>query len=205
MDNYLLARERARSYFCEYARTHPVGRPQAAVQEGAFCFPFLGAQTRVRQSDGEVTFSWAFGPDWQGNFEETLSVYDWLTHDPDAKAAGAFCPVYALPGVLVRGSGLSMEDQTLSRLADGAPDAFAAACRGLGGVPVELGDLAFQIPIFPGLDLLLKFYHGDEEFPPQMTYLWDRNSLCFLRYETVYYVSGCLSGRLRKLIQHFSK
>ena len=201
MDNYALARERARAYFCEYAKSHPVGRPQVAVEGGAYRFLFLGAETRVRQSDGEVTFSWAFGPDWPGNFEETLSVYDWLTHDPGAKAAGEFCPIYALPGVMVRGGGLSMEDSPLSRLADRAPDAFSASCRALGGVPVEMGDLAFRIPVFPGLEMLLKFYHGDEEFPPRLTYLWDRNALSFLRYESVYYVSGCLSGRMQSLMK----
>lgn len=200
MDNYAKSRENARAYFCRYVQEHPVCQPLAPLEQGAYCFPFLGARTRVRQSDGEALFSWPYDPEWIGDFSETLSVYDWLTHDPDAKTAGEYCPVHALPGVLVRGGNLVMRDAGLSAEADRDPEHFSCACLALGGQRMELGDLTYRIPLFPRLDMLLKFYRGDEEFPPSMTFLWDRNVLRFLRYETVFYVARCLVTRLQRLM-----
>ena len=56
------------------------------------------------------------------------------------------------------------------------------------------------LPVFPGVSMCLKFYFADEEFPPQLTFLWDKNMLQFVRYETVYYIAGCIRERLLKRI-----
>ena len=62
----------------------------------------------------------------------------------------------------------------------------------MGAVSEKMGDIGYSVHIFPDLPMCLKFYFGDEEFRPELILLWDRNSLQFLRYETLYYIAGCL-------------
>lgn len=63
------------------------------------------------------------------------------------------------------------------------------------------GDMGFQINAFPDLPLQMKFYGSDQEFSPSLTLLFDANILQFIRYETVYYLSGCLIRRLEAALQ----
>jgi hypothetical protein len=65
-----------------------------------------------------------------------------------------------------------------------------AACSSLGGTPVQMGDVGFSLPVFGQLRAIMKFYESDEDFPANITFLWDENMLSFVFYETVFYVAG---------------
>ena len=158
---------------------------------------FLGETALLRKRDGHITVGGR-----AADFGETLSILDWLCDGKsDAVAAGEYCTVGSLPGIYVGGSGLVMSADALAKRIDAAPEKFRKICNQLGGREVALGDLGYCIPVFCDLSMCLKFYFGDEEFPPQLTFLWDRNILQFVRYETVYYIAGCLQKRLLKLLQ----
>ena len=153
---------------------------------------FLGETVLLRKEDGRITVGGR-----AADFGETLSVLDWLCDGkPDAVAAKEYCTVGSLPGVYVGGSGLTMTSGSAAKRIDAAPEKFRAACVAMGGREVALGDLGYELPVFPGVAMCLKFYFGDEEFPPQLTFLWDKNMLQFVRYETVYYIAGCIQKRL---------
>ena len=77
--------------------------------------------------------------------------------------------------------------------------AFCAACEALGGIPVKMGDIGYQFPVFGPLSVILKFYHSDEDFPASCTLLWDANTLQFLFYETTFYIAGFL---LKSIAEH---
>ena len=157
---------------------------------------FFGQTVLVCKADGAMTVEGR-----TASFEEALSVYDWLCDRKDnAVESGTYCTVSNLPGVFVGGKGLGMEMPKLARRIHEAPKAFADAMQAMGAEQLSLGDLGFRLEIFPGLSVCLKFYFGDEEFPPKLTLLWDRNMLQFVRYETVYYIAGCLHDRLITLL-----
>lgn len=156
---------------------------------------FLGQEVRIRKADAQVTVNGK-----NADFGQALSVYDWLCDRKSyAASAGIFCPISSLPGVYVSGKGLGMQMPTLSGRIDRDPEQFRAAMAALGAKQIPLGDLGWQLDIFPGFPMQLKFYFGDDEFPPQLTLMWDHNSLQFVRYETLYYIAGCLHERLRQL------
>ena len=100
---------------------------------------------------------------------------------------------------------LADAEPTLRALQNGglgvAEITFRTACANMGAEPQNMGDIGHRLQIFPDLPMCLKFYFGDEEFPPQLTLLWDKNTLRFVRYETVYYIAGCLQKRLLELIK----
>ena len=158
---------------------------------------FFGMETRMDKKTGCVTV------DGQpADYCEALSVFDWLCDGKnDAKTSACFCPVSSLPGVMVRGQGLLMEAPKLSKEVDIAPDKFLRICTEMGGKMLNIGDFGVQMDIFPGLPMQMKFYHSDDEFPPVITFLWDKNILDFVRYETVYYICGTIKKHLLHRMQ----
>ena len=159
---------------------------------------FLGQEVLVSKADAAVTVDGK-----QANFEQGLSIYDWLCdRKPDAVASGRFCPVSSLDRVYVSGSGLSMQMPKLSVCIHEDPERFRAGLAAMGAEEIPLGDLGWRLDIFPGLPMCMKFYFGDDEFPPQLSLLWDQNSLQFVRYETLYYIAGCLHERLKEMIEY---
>ena len=195
MSNYEKARQAAAKHFTSYDMNRLAARP-GVTDGGEELTTFLfGAPVRICKTTGDM---WINGI--PANFCQALSVYDWLCDGkPDARASGVYAPVGSLPGVLVGGSGLMMEDRVLAKTVDADPERFCAACRNMGGREIRLGDLGFEVPIFPDLSMQLKFYFADEEFPPSLTFLWDKNILDFVRYETVYYIAGVLRDRLMEV------
>ena len=199
MDNYALALQAARRRFLGYPESCWTGRAGVTVAGDRLTTTFLGRPAAVSLTTGEVFLPPADRP---ADYAEALSIYDWLCDSPpDARAAGEYCPVTSLPGVYVGGGGLTIGGTALAQAIEDRADGFFKAVEALGGRPIPLGDLGAKIPIFPGLSMCLKFYHEDDEFPPTLTLLWDKNTLAFLRYETVYYIASCLQKYLLQLIR----
>ena len=139
------------------------------------------------------------------DFGEGLSVYDWLCdRKPGAAASGEYCLVSSLPGVVVSGSGLNMAMPILAEKIHCNNAGFISCMEAMGGERICLGDLGYRLAIFPDFSMALKFYFGDEEFQPELTLLWDKNALQFVRYETLYYIAGCLRNRLLRMMEETS-
>ncbi len=196
MDNYAIMQRAAEVRFCQYDPREILEKPGVFQENGYICTTFLGEPVRVDLQTGKVSVGGR-----EGSFGESLTVFDWLCdRKSHARAAWEFCPVSSLPGVLVSGSGLTMNFAALAAKTDKNPEAFRAACKALGGTETGAGDIGYTLLAFPDLPLQLKFYHCDEDFPASMTLLWDKNTLQFIRYETVYYLAGCLRQRLGRVV-----
>jgi len=196
MDNYATMLDAARQHFLEYDAALLAARKGVTDRGEHLHTRFFAEDVLIHKHTGQVTVG---GRD--AGFGEGLSIYDWLCdRKPEATAAEEFCAVSSLPGVLVGGSGLMMCAPRLAAMIDAAPEAFQQCCARLEGRPVPFGDMGFRLNIFPDLPMVLKFYFSDEEFAPTLTFLWDRNSLQFVRYETVYYIAGCLERRLKRMM-----
>ena len=81
-------------------------------------------------------------------------------------------------------------------------EALAEACRALGGVPEGKGDVAYRIQVFPFLPVIIQFWNSDEEFEPELQFLWDTNVLQYLHFETLWYVMGHMVKRLREMVEN---
>ncbi len=75
---------------------------------------------------------------------------------------------------------------------------FRRACLALGGRPLPTGDASYAIEIFDGLPTAIQLWLGDEEFPPNLRFLWDENALMYIRYETMYFAKALLLNRIRE-------
>lgn len=188
MNNYDIMLRAAQQRFTGYDMVALAKRP-GVEDGGAYLYTtFFSQKVAIHKSTGAITVAGQ-----PADFGQTLSILDWLCdRRENAAAAEEFCPVGSLPRVYVSGSNLVISGDALAQKIHHAPDAFRQTMAEMGAKPVSLGDLGFQLQIFPDLPMCLKFYFGDEEFPPQLTLLWDQNILQFVRYETVYYIAGCL-------------
>ena len=52
------------------------------------------------------------------------------------------------------------------------------------------------LPVLPFFPVLLRFWEADDEFPAQLQFLWDRNSMRYLTYETSFYTHRAILDRL---------
>ena len=201
-NNYEIARDNAAKLFLEWDQERMIERCGLRADGEFLYIEFLGQPFRIRRATGEAE-NLALGR--AANFEEALSIYDYL------------CRPEPLPGM--RGRWLSTN--SLSNVAQSSPnptgyhqkwaiefqDHQGALARVLGdlGSPFPQGDAACVYPIFPGFDAVFQFWEGDDEFPPSVRFLWDENTPQYLRYETMYYVMGCVLGLLRRRIAELEK
>ena len=76
-------------------------------------------------------------------------------------------------------------------------DTFLAASRQLGAEPVDWGEEGFRFYVFPQAPVVIAWYRGDEEFPPNASFVYPDNILSFLPIEDVIVLSEKLVSRLQ--------
>ncbi len=72
----------------------------------------------------------------------------------------------------------------------------AKALESFGATPADYGDLAYEISFLPMVRVLLVFEDGDEEFPPSVRLLYDKNSIYYLPHEMLGNISWMLVSRI---------
>lgn len=77
-------------------------------------------------------------------------------------------------------------------------EGFRRACQSLGGTPFPQGDGAYAIELFDDLSVVVQLWLGDDEFPPNLRFLWDENALQYLKYETMYFAKDLLLETLKQ-------
>ena len=200
ISNYEITLQNAMKRFCSYDMNRISRKAGIADRGEYFQTSFFGMETKIDKNTGAVTVNGQ-----PADYCEALSVFDWICDGKaDAKASGTFCPVSSLPRVLVRGNGLLMAAPELAQCIEAEPEKFQKIIKKIRGKFLNSGDIGVEIEIFPGLPMQLKFFYSDDEFPPSMTVLWDKNILDFVRYETVYYIFGTLKKHLLHKMQHKS-
>ena len=192
-NNYALQAESARLRFLTYDQTHMPVPMDAHFLHLRFC----GCDYRICRADGHIFRRAEDGWLPADSHGEVLTIFDYLCDARPGRApSGEFVSMASLGGhvhgVLASGSG------PLEQAIDADPGTFRRACLALGAAETAGGDLSFDLPLLPDLPLRLRFWHGDEEFGPRLDLLFDRNTLAFLRYETIWYAAGVLRRRLRE-------
>ena len=191
-DNYELALQAAQKRFCSYDTKQLLTRSGVTDRGEYLQTRFVGAEVLICKKTGVITVDGE-----PADFCETLSILDWLCdRDPDAQASGEFCPVSSLPGIWVGGSGLMMAAPELAQQIEKDPKKYQKVIKRIWGKFLNSGDIGVEFQVFPDLPMQIKFFFSDEEFPPSLTFMWDKNSLQFVRYETLYYICGVVQKHL---------
>ena len=190
--NYDLALLQAQKQFLTYDISHMVNK-YGLSQDDAFTYiPFLGEAYRICKKTGRVERMGHCGIQ-PADFEESMTIYDVLCYArADASLSGEFCSVMQLDGIAKSSNPGGFMFSKFSRTLENRAGDLRKICEALGGMPYPVGEVAYQIPLFAFLPVVLQFWDGDEDFPPQLMIKWDRNVLQFMHFETTFYATGCL-------------
>lgn len=196
-DNYAIQADFARRLFLERDQRAILAK-SPVESDGAYLYlKILDRLCRIDRKTG--LHAWQEASVWVPSLShsETLTIFDYLCDArPDRSLSGAYTPVTNLGHMFHTSLTESETPTALEQAIDKNPDAFCRACIDLGGTAHPGGDVGFALPFFPDLPVVVRFWHSDEDFGPQLRLFWDENTLQYLRYETTFYARDMLLRRL---------
>lgn len=201
MNNYEEMRNRMRGHFLEFDQAEMIRKFSLRSDEDFLYIRFLGRDYRVGRRTGVAEWSAdGFRTCTEGDYNESMTIYDVLCCSrTDCFLTDEFVPSNSLKGVVY--TAMNTGGSMFAKSAEAFERGFAAlprACEALGGVPEGKGDVAYRIPMFDFLPVRFSFWQADEDFPPEIKLLWDRNVLSYMHYETLWFAAGHMMKRLRE-------
>lgn len=85
----------------------------------------------------------------------------------------------------------------------GKTDLLWKVCQEIGGRRPEVtagADVCWEFDFFPFFPIQFRYWDKDDEFPPQIKLLWDKNALKFMHFETIYYAMHVLLEYIKRNI-----
>lgn len=197
--NYDITRDRMERAFLAYDQGRMVEKYALDHDENYLYLPLLARIYRIGRTTGRVEWSRdGFRTAEHAGFDESMTIFDVLCYGKASGLSGRFVSMEHLPGAVRTASieqGLFRE--AAERFAH-RTEGLARACEALGGQKEQVGDVAYRLPLFPFLPVLLQFWDADEEFGPVVKIMWDECALDYLHYETAFYAVSHLWRRLEE-------
>jgi hypothetical protein len=198
-NNYETMKLQMRDEFLKYDQAAMIEKFGLRSDEGNLYITFFGAEYAVNRHTGDVRSQRG-----EAGYNEAMTIYDVLCYSkPHCKASGRMVNMGSL-STIQGGSMKRGGDGLFGRYEaefDQKDEALSAACAKLGGVPQGKGDVAYRIPMFPFLDVLLQYWDSDDEFPASLQLFVDAGMTDFMHYETVWFALSHLLERIRELMQ----
>ena len=199
-DNYAITAARVRQLFAEYDQQALARKVGAKLDGEYFYVDFLSERYRIHRLTGDI--SRFHGDAWveANSFGEVLTLMDLICDSREDRH-----PTGNWRNMRDFGHGfhqqlLEQRDPWAERFQE-QPEMFAKACEALGGEKYPLGDVAYALPVFGDLRVLIQLWFGDEEFPAQLRWLWDENALQYLKYETMFYAVPLVLKRVQEQME----
>ena len=197
-DNYQIQARQARAYFLNYDQELLIRKHHLRADDTYLYLTFLGLPYRIERSTGCIfrfqNHKWAEAQ----SHGEVMTILDLVCDSSENRhLSGRLKGMQAFGHQFHQNLGEQNQDAFLFQT---CPQKLKEGCEALGGVPFGSGDIAYSIPVFEDLSVVLQFWLGDEEFSPRLRYLWDENALQYLKYETMYFAVDALIARLKAFL-----
>lgn len=204
-DNYKLQVLQAQKHFLTYDQLELIQRCALRADEAYLYTKLLSEEYRIGRKTGQMDRlhegQWVDG----NGFNEVLTILDWLCDSrEDRYITGRWVNIVS-HGHYFHSNLQEDEKDSCAEFFDQNPEAFAHACKALRGEELPGADMGYAIELLDGLCVWVQLWHGDEEFPPRLRFLWDENTLRYLRYETTWYAVGLLRRRLQECASKYMK
>lgn len=204
MDNYDLQVDIGKRIFLQYDQACMIRKFHLDADAQYIYLTYLNTPCRISRTTGSIEKQ--NGNIWHEcrDFNTVMTIYDLLCYHKGETAPTLFYQWCAVGTFVV--TGVTQTDtftQKYANLFDGRLNELQAACERLGGIlhpPMAGADLTCRFPVTPFFPVVLQFWEGDEEFPPKLLILWDRNADSFLHFETTFYLQGDLLSRLQEIM-----
>jgi hypothetical protein len=162
------------------------------VLNAVFEIDFTERTVTFIQSGPEGTIEGAVGKRW-----EILALHYLCARMPAGGPAG-LASFADFPDA--RGYQSVYEGRVVRRLCATAGrnlESFIAAAERIGGRVAPFGDVGYQFDVFPKAPVIVPWYAGDEDFPPNVSFVYPSNIFQLLPAEDVVVLSECLVSRLQ--------
>ena len=196
IDNYAIQAQSAKARFLTYDQQALI-RKFGLKYDESYLYPvMLGSTYRLNRTDGDLQRQkdglWTDA----NSHGQVLTLLDLLCDAREDRFLACRWKSMTSFGMQFHQNLMEDRPDSLTLAIDADPSLLHAGCQRLGGTPGEGGDISYRIEFFDGLPICVQFWHGDEEFPPRMRFLWDENANMYLRYETMWFAIGLLKERL---------
>lgn len=197
-NNYEIQVMQAKKLFLTYDQQELIRRCRLRFDEEYFYITFLSEPYRICRKTGDMERyheeKWVDG----NSFGEVMTVLDWLCDSRQDRYITGRWVNLVNHGHYFHRNLQEDSEQPDAQLFDSDPEAFCKACEALQGEALPGADLGYAIELVDGLKVLVQLWHGDEEFPPRLRYLWDENATRYIRYETTWFALGLLAQRIKE-------
>ncbi len=75
------------------------------------------------------------------------------------------------------------------------PEKIYASTEILGGSRENIGDVSVKLNIFPKIEMIIVLYKEDDEFPPEVQFLYNSDIINYLGLEDISILSGVVAGK----------
>ena len=197
-DNYLLQAAQAKARFLTYDQNAIIQKLSLKSDEDYLYIPMLSRLYRVSRASGDIEKQvqglWEDG----NSHGEVMTLLDLLCDSKWGRHLSGHLKSMSDFGLMFHQNLLENAKNPWAQLFQEQLAQFHKACRALNGQKLSMGDAAYAIELFDGLSIVVQLWLGDEEFPPNLRFLWDENALDYIRYETMYFAKGMLLERIRE-------
>lgn len=195
-NNYLLQAQQARDLFLTYDQNALIRKLHLKWDETYLYVPMLHDIYRVHRLTGSLERQ--AGDTWvdANTFNEVLTLFDLLCDSREDRYLSGRWKNMTSFGLMFHQNLLEGARDPWAEKFQADLEGFRNACIALGGVPLPNGDAAYAIELFDGLSIVVQLWLGDEEFPPNLRFLWDENAGMYIRYETMFYAKALLLDKI---------
>ena len=203
--NYDLQVDIGRRIFLEYDQDILIRKFALNADENWIYLTYMNTPCRISRANGQIDELTESTWTECRNYSTVMTIYDLLCYHQGPNAPVLFHQWCTVGTFIVTGvTNTTAFTRKYASLFDGHTEELRAACERLGGFPETekpRADVAFRIPVTPFFPVLLQFWESDDEFPPKLQLMWDRNANSFLHFETTFFLQGDLFERLKNLMK----
>ncbi len=195
-DNYQTQVRQAQQYFLGYDQQKLIGKLKLR-HDGDYLYGVMLAKN-YRLSRRNGTLQRQEGGSWvdASGHGEVMTLLDLICDSRENRYVSGRWKQMEAFGLMFHRNLLEHSRDPFAEVFQENPAALERACIALGGEKMGQGDVSYAVELFDGLRIWVQFWEGDEEFPPQVRYLWDENALMYLKYETMWFALGVLRQRI---------
>ncbi len=202
-NNYAIQMQQAKKLFLTYDQEKLIRKLGLKADTKYLYAALFSQEYRICRITGDMerleTDTWVDG----NSFEEVMTLLDLICDSRDDRFVSGKWKNMRDFGLMFHQNLLENRADPWASLFQNRQEAFRRACEALKGKPVANGDIAYCFEVCDGLLCMLQLWFGDEEFPPNLRFLWDENALMYLRYETMYFAKGLLLDKLKEKMDCF--
>lgn len=201
-NNYLIQARQAKARFLTYDQGRLIAKLNLRSDGEYLYVPMLGQIYRVSRASGDMQRQTAGGWVDGNSYDEVMTLLDLLCDSREDRHISGRWKNMTSFGLMFHQNLLEEQKDPWAEKFQADPEGFRKACLALDGTPLPNGDIAYAIELFDGLPIAVQLWFGDDEFPPNLRFLWDENALMYIKYETMYFAKGMLLSRIEEQMNH---